>query len=367
MAIAFVIIPIYFIDSGISVGMVGIVVGVASIPVTVKFIWGGIVDFGKNYGRKMFIILGSVLLAISMFGLFFINPATELILFTVFLFISLCGTGFLDVSSDAWAIEIGEQKEIGKINGSMIAGQYGGMAVGSIVFTMVASQMNYPTVFLLASIIFLIIIVFPLLIKETIKVNLKEKMGKLLVTEFKQRQIQNLSFLALILWINRGILLLVVPLYMRIGLNLEIGQIGLITAVFPIASAIGSIVGGAISDIWQRKQTLIMFIWISIVLSASFIFAHTWIILAVLYTIFGFLQGAYLSVSCALYMDNTNQKIAATQYSIFTSLGNTGMMAGETVSGTLIAVMGFSATFLYSAWIFGPSLILLHFIKNRKK
>jgi hypothetical protein len=56
-------------------------------------------------------------------------------------------TGFLDVSSDAWAIDIGKEKERGKIRGSIFAGQYGGMAIGSISLTAVASVYKYETVY----------------------------------------------------------------------------------------------------------------------------------------------------------------------------------------------------------------------------
>jgi hypothetical protein len=43
------------------------------------------------------------------------------------------------------------------------------------------------------------------------------------------------------------------------------------------------------------------------------------------------------------------------------------MAGGETMSGTLIAMFGFSRTFLYSGWVFGPALLLLYFIKLKKQ
>ena len=146
MALAFVIIPIYFVEKGISLEIAGIVIGITSIPVTIKFVWGGIVDYFFRFGRKLFIIIGGILNANSMFALIFVNPVVALIPFTILLFIGVCGTGFLDVSSDAWAIDICKEKKRGKISGSMFAGQYGGMAIGSIVLTAVASIYNYETV-----------------------------------------------------------------------------------------------------------------------------------------------------------------------------------------------------------------------------
>ncbi|MCK4347756.1 MAG: MFS transporter, partial [Thermoplasmatales archaeon] len=79
------------------------------------------------------------------------------------------------------------------------------------------------------------------------------------------------------------------------------------------------------------------------------------------------LQGGYMTATCAMCMDVTNPRTGATQFSILTSLGNAGMAGGETMSGTLIAMFGFSRTFLYSGWVFGPALLILHFIKLKKR
>jgi MFS family permease len=367
MAIGFVIIPVYFVEKGLPLELAGLVIGVITIPVTIKFIWGGIVDYFFRFGRKLFIILGGLFIVTGLFTLIFIDPSIALIPFAFFLFMTVCGVGFLDVSSDAWAIEIGLEKELGKINGSMFAGQYAGMAVGSSVLGSIAQFYGYKITFLSASLIVVLIIIFPLLIKENKKKIKYQKRIKILLGEFKKKQTQLLAALPPFLNINKGLLLIVIPIYMKVGLNLEIAQIGLIVAIFPITSAFGSIVGGAISDKWTRKNTLYLFIWGSIVCSALLITADFWIILAIIYGIIGFLQGGYMTVKCAMLMDITNPQVGATQFSILTSLGNAGMLAGESVSGILVAAIGFTRTFLYSAWIFGPSLLILHFVKRKNK
>jgi predicted MFS family arabinose efflux permease len=86
-------------------------------------------------------------------------------------------------------------------------------------------------------------------------------------------------------------------------------------------------------------------------------------ILAVLYGTIEFLRGGYTSVVVALYMDVCNPRVGATQFSILTSLANVGTTAGNTVSGSLVTLLGFGRVFLYSAWCFGPALILLYFIR----
>lgn len=366
MSIAFVIIPVYFVEKGISLELVSLVIGIVGIPMTIKFVWGGIVDYFIRFGRKWFIALGGVLLALSMFGVIFINPADGLILFTILLFIGVCGTGFLDVSSDAWAIEIGREEERGKINGSMFAGQYGGMAIGSLILAFVASNYGYNMSFIFAGIIYIIIILFPLAISEKKVVVKRHNITKILISEFKKKQTQIRTILTPLLWINRGLLMIVVPLYMKVVLNLDIAQIGIIVAIFPITSALGSIISGVIADRIPRKIVLFIFVIFSVVLSASFIYANTWFILAIIYSIYGFLQGGFITINCTMLMDITNPKVGASQFSILTSLGNAGMLSGEALSGKLISLFGFTGTFLYSAWIFGPALIVLNFVRMRK-
>ena len=58
MAVGFVIIPVYFIEQGLSIEIATLVVGVASIPITIKFIFGGIADYYIRFGRRFLIILG---------------------------------------------------------------------------------------------------------------------------------------------------------------------------------------------------------------------------------------------------------------------------------------------------------------------
>ena len=153
---------------------------------------------------------------------------------------------------------------------------------------------------------------------------------------------------------------------MKTVLLLDITQIGFIVAIFPITAAVGSLTGGAIADKWSRKGTLFVFIGMSILLTVLLVFTDTWLILAIVYGLIGFFQGGLMTAKCTIFMDITNPQAGATQFSLLTSLGNAGMTGGETVSGTLVSIFGFGRTFFYSAWIFGPALIFLYFIRFKK-
>ena len=66
-------------------------------------------------------------------------------------------------------------------------------------------------------------------------------------------------------------------------------------------------------------------------------------------------------------MDITNPRIGASQYSLLMACGNAGEMGGAALSGTMITIIGFGRTFLYSVWIYGPALLVLYYIKRTYK
>jgi predicted MFS family arabinose efflux permease len=150
-------------------------------------------------------------------------------------------------------------------------------------------------------------------------------------------------------------------------LNLDAAQTGIITSLYPIATVFGAIIFGIIADRWSRKKTLYILFTGVIIFSVLLTTANTWQILAIIYPIIGFLHGgASYAVVCALFMDITNPKIGATQYSILTSLANFGDIGIGAFSGTLVLMLGYSRVFLYTAWLVGPALLILYFIKETK-
>jgi len=365
-AVGFVIVPIYFIESGLSVSLATIAIGIALIPSTLKFFQGAIVDYFQKHGRKRFIILGGILFASGFFMMGFFNPSSLLSLFIFGLFISVIGFVFLDVSADAWAIETSTVHDRGKVNGAMFTGYYIGMAVGTSTLGIIASHLGYHTAFFVVGIIVFFIILFPLLVKEKIKKKKKPNIPKIIFYEFKKPRTQLISIFAVFLVVNRGMLMVLVPLYMNLNLHIDVAQIGLISTVFPVACALGSMFVGPLSDIWGRKTALYITLTGSIIFSTLLIFSANWMILAIIYGFIGFLQGGYATSGLAMMMDITNPKIGATQFSMFASLGNAGMTIGETISGTVVTILGFTGAFLYSAWFFGPALLILYFIRFKK-
>jgi PAT family beta-lactamase induction signal transducer AmpG len=365
-ALATLIISYYLSDKGIPVPIVTAIAAGSLLPWTMKFFWGIIADRLIIYGRKKFIILGGLIAALGLFILIFIDPALSLIPFAFFLLFSHIGVSFLDVTADAWAIQISEEKERGKIAGSMYMGLFFGQAGSTIFLAYIASIYSYNMAFIIAGILILLILIFPLVVKEKIIVKKRQKIKSLIIREYKKRTTQLITFLGPVAAVSGGIMYFVVPLYMKNVLNLTLAQTGILASIFPIMMGAGAFVGGIITDKVGRKFALYLFFGGSSIVFASLVLGTEWITFTIIYGLVGLMIGGYHAAICALIMDITNPKIGATQYSLITSIFNVGEWTGGTLGGTFVLLLGYGRAFLYSGWFFGPALIVLYLIKIKK-
>jgi len=365
-AIGMILLIVYFTEKDISIATATMVAGVASIPFTFKFLFGPLTDRFIKIGRKSFVIIGGIIAGLALFPLAFIDPTVSLLPFTLFLFISVIGIVILDVAADAWAIQVTEVHEHGKINSAMFGSMFGGVTIGVIFLSQVAKFYSYNLIFVIGSFIILLTMILPLIVKKETIVKKRPKIGKLLIKEFRKKNTIIISLFGFLAAMNFGILLFIIPEYMMNVLKLDVGQIGLMSSLFYIGVIIGTIIGGFMADKWGRKKILALFLFGSIITSSLLILADTWMILAIIYPIIGFLQGgAFFSALMALFMDITNPKIGGTQYSILTSIGNLGDYSIGIISGSLLVLLGYQRFFLYAAWVVGPALLVLYFVNEK--
>ncbi len=366
IAITTVATLLYLRDEAVPIPLTTLIVGIVNIPWMLKFVWGPVIDHFIRFGRKTFIILGGALSVSGMFLVSFVDPSASLIPFTVLIFFSHVGIGFIDVSADAWAIDVSTDRDRGKINGSMFAGQYSAWAIGAIIFPYIGSTYGYHFAYLLNAVLILLILLFPFIVKETKKAEVKQRIISLVANEFKKKAVLLVVLFSPLVFMNEGIMSYVMPIYMKDGLGIGDVEIGIITMIFPVFMAVGSLVGGMVTDRIGKKSTLYIFIGLNVVFVASLIFTDTWWKLSIVYGIIGFLMGGHSTASCALFMDVTNPQIGATQYGILTGIANVGLNGGGMITGSLVVALGFSRTFLYAAWVFGPALLVLYFIRIKK-
>lgn len=365
--LAILIIPIYFVEKNLSMELTTAIIGILYFPWIAKFIFGGVADYLQRFGRKKIALVGGVTGALNFMLLSLLDPSIFLIPFVIVAFIASIGIVFLDVAVDAWAIEVSKEKERGRVNASMFGGMFIGAAFTTSVIAMIAQLFGYGLAFVSSGLVILMILVFPFLTSETIIKRDTVKLSSVVIKEFKKRPTKIIAAFGMVLNISFGLLSIVVPLYVKSRFGLPIGEIGLIVTGAPIATVLGCCAGGFVSDALTRKSALFLFISLNIVFAVILAFAGSWELVALFYAIIGFLHGGHMAGFGAITMDITNPRVGATQYSILMGFGNAGEMTGTAVSGTLIAAIGFFRVFLYSAWIYGPALLLLYIFRREKE
>jgi len=364
-ALTTVVLVLFFTDKNISIEITTLVGGLSSVPWMMKFVYGPTIDFFGKYGRKIFCIIGGIIGTISLLIVAFVDPKTAIIPFTALLFIGHSGVVLLDVSTDAWAIQTTKINERGKVNAAMYIGLFGGTAVGGILLACIATFYGFEMVFIITGVLIFLSIILALFVKEY-KIEIKRKLIKpLLIKEFKKKNTLIVLLFCTLVAMNFGMLMFVIPEYMRNVLLLDKIQTGLLNAVYPISIVIGAGIGGYIADKWGRKKILYITLVALMISSAFLVTADTWEKLAIIYAIVGFLTGASLySTIGALLMDVTNPKIGGTQYSFLTSISNFGEIGIAMISGSLVVFLGYNRFFLYTAIIIGVSLLILYFIRE---
>ena len=79
----------------------------------------------------------------------------------------------------------------------MFSGLFLGIAITSIMMSSIADNYSYSLTFILSGLIILVIIIFPLLIKDVSTRIKKSKLKKLLIKEFKKKNTQLIAVFSL--------------------------------------------------------------------------------------------------------------------------------------------------------------------------
>ena len=341
---------LYFLSKGLSMGDVGVFGAIALIPFVIKIFLGMLSDRVNlfNLGHRKPYILFGLLVQIICLGLApFIDPAIHYWGFVTLAFILQLGMALYDTCTDGLALDTTPVEEQGTIQGFMVGGRAAGVVITASIVGWLAQEVSWTSVFWLLGALTLIPVPFVLSVREQER-DVNQVFDWSAFRAFNNRSIIALSaagflFFLVIAGANQN-----VNPFLETTFGITLQQAGLYTTVWGMGVVLGGLAGGRLIDrIGQRRGTEIaLFFSLISVLALALIPGpgFAWAIVAV----FGLSYGTYQTVYYALAMHHTDQRIAASMYSIFMAVTNIGQGVGFAVAGGLadVPVVGFRWAFV---------------------
>ncbi len=338
---------LYLQSYGLGMDKVGLIGTIAMIPFVIKIFFGLLSDkvsFFNLGHRKPYILIGLAIQILCLVVVPLINPAQNFWLFALDAFVLMAGMALYDTCTDGLALDTTPVEEEGIIQGIMVAGRALGMVLISSVLGILVDTFSWTAGFVALAALTIVPIPFVLSTKEAPK-SVEKEFSWEAFKEFKKFSIIALGLLgALYSLIINGASQLVNP-FLESKFTISYTTAGVVASVLGIGIIAGSLVGGKIVDrIGQRKSvqlSLLVTLLSVIALGAINSPAVAW----ALVFFFGVAFGLYETVYFAIAMRETNERIAATMFSILMAVANLGTGIGLGLSGALAEGFGYPIAF----------------------
>ena len=360
---------LYLKTYGLGMDKIGLIGTIAMIPFVLKIFFGLLsdkVNFFHLGHRKPYILIGLLIQILCLLVVPFINPAQNFGLFALNAFILMAGMALYDTCTDGLALDTTEPEDEGKIQGIMVAGRALGMVLISAVLGLLVDKFSWSAGFISLAVLTAIPIPMVLAIKEADK-PVEKQFNWSAFKEFKKFSIIALGLLgALYSLIINGTSQLVNP-FLESKFAISYTQAGIVASVLGIGIVVGSLGGGRLVDKLGQKRAVRLSLGVTLVAVAVLSLISSPTIAWILVFIFGIAFGLYETVYFAIAMRETNERIAATMFSILMAVANIGTGIGLGLSGAMAEGFGYPITFIILALLNLLALPLLPAIFAKKK
>jgi len=369
---------------GLGPAEIGAFVGSLYLPWAFKWVVGPFVDtfssdrFGR---RRTWIVLAQCLMVISLMVALPVHFTTELKLFTMIILIHNAFGATQDVAIDALAVNVLRDDERGLANGLMFSGAYLGQAVGGSGVLFLAPLLGFSnTYFFVAAMILAVTVTVVLPMREPAGPPRPPRQGSAASAALREvGQFMGDAWKAFTgsraAWV--GVFQALLPpgafalgLALQSNLAVELGlddaRVALLNLWSTVASAVGCVVGGMISDRFGRRRSLAVFVFCTTLPTfylAWVMHQHGWImpvpanapnrpvpapalvqvfwLAVIVYSVF---QGLYYGTRAALFMDITTKRVAATQFTAYMAMQNLVIWYTANWQGWLVERWGYPRT-----------------------
>ncbi|HET9253288.1 MAG TPA: MFS transporter [Candidatus Eisenbacteria bacterium] len=390
---------------GLDPAAIGGFLSVLYIPWAFKWALGPFVDVVtvERWGRRRFwILLTQTLMAATVVAAMFVDLKTHLFLFTSVIFVLNVFSATQDVAIDALAVNSLHKEERGAANGLMFGGSFLGNAMGGAGVLLLTPWIGFRSTFLLvAAAILAITLLVAAPLREVVRADaIRAARGTLrdvgrAVGEFAREALGAFArsrpalaavFLALLPMGPYALSFSVLSnLSVELGLNDQ--QVGLLSFLSAIIGASFCVLGGWISDRFGRRRSLAAFIAgmaVPTVLLAVVMARFGWWMpvdptltnrpappaellslfwgLTLLYAVF---NGLMYGAGTAIYMDVTDPRVAATQFTAYMALCNVVYAYTPKWQGISLVRLGYPATLAIDTAFGLVCLLLVPLLKGQ--
>jgi MFS family permease len=391
---------------GLGPAEIGAFVASLYLPWAFKWVVGPFVDtiYSDRLGRRrMWIVFTQVMMIATLMIALPVNFTTGLKLFTAIILVHNIFGATQDVAIDALAVNVLAENERGVANGLMFAGAYLGQAVGGSGVLFLAPYIGFNnTFFFVAAAIGCVTLFVALPLREQRgpprpargKSRLAEVGGD--IKDFVKGAAKAFvgsrgAFVAVIFGIlPTGAMGLGLALQgnLAVELGLDDHAVAQLNLWATVITALGCIAGGWFSDRFGRRKMLALFtasmslptIYLAVAMQhAGWIHtvdpnlpnrptpAATLVLTFWAATlVYGLFQGLMYGIRTALYMDVTDPKVAATQFTAYMAILNAVIAYSAQWQGVAIERWGYPVTLAVDATVGVVSLALLPLISPRK-
>jgi PAT family beta-lactamase induction signal transducer AmpG len=348
-------------SEGIDADRIALLATLALVPFILKTVFGLISDrinlFGLGH-RVPYMVLGVLACSLLFFAAFFVDPGERYWLVAALILASVFAMALFDTTADAYAIETMPEEDYGRVQSVMTGGRASGLIILSFLFGLLAKAFGFSVIFVVIAAILLL----PLILLLQIKEPAQRPEGK----RFDWRAFKVMLrpsyllfglFLALSWFAFEGIEGLV-TFYM----SSELGADEIILGNYGTIKGIGMVLGALILTLvlsrWKLKVAALVTLLLVTVMGFAFSRCTSCAVALGMGLIWGIVVGLQWSVYGAVAMGITDQRIAASMFSLFQMMANIGMAAGQGVSTSLSARIGFGGVFVLLA---GLNVLLIPF------
>lgn len=348
-------------------------------PWIFKFLWAPLIDALRTptFGYKNWILTAQLFMGLTLIPLIFIDPTEKFFVWGILLFLHSLSAATQDVAIDALVINTISKNERGILNGYMQVGMLLGRSLFGGGTLIIAASFGLSTVVVLLICVIWSIMILLLFVEEPASEFFTQDKFKNVFNKLRIGFSSKSTWLVILFALTSGAAFeasgaLAGPFL--IDQQVDEQTIGFFFSIPVVAAMLGGgLIGGIISDKTDRKKSVAVFVigFVLFALLISFIkflnINYSSYVYLILFSGMYLFAGLFISSSYALFMDMTNPKIGATQFSTYMAATNGCEAWSVWIAGLVITSTGYSTAFVLMGIVSLLSIMFLFFIRTDNK